>query len=328
MKGAHTKIGKGVPATQCHPPLRHAHPTGHDDRMAHAEARHATAQTHLRPIENEQAGFDAEQADSPVQQADFSPPRPRRCPAITRAGTPCKAPPLNDADHCLFHSPATAEAQHDSRRQGGIASGVSRRSGPADISPEAISLSGRPAIQALLDAIVRLELTGRLAPTRTRNLLRALSLAIRNLEESAEAPPALEGPAYEGSRHALDTILEDVCDAAYRADAGRRAEVIGDAVATKEGILRAVDEFSSKPSAPSYSDPAYKAQLFAENFPPSPIEPFPAYEPPPKQLRPEDIPLEAIFQALETLTADPSLIPKAGDNAPADSRPTAEPCVP
>lgn len=125
-------------------------------------------------------------------------PFPAPCSATTRAGKPCRFAARKATGLCINHDPAYAEQQRKNVERATSRSLQARTAIPIPL--EHIDLSTRDSIQAILDAVVRLELVGRLPPVRARNILRALSIAMRNLDKRSSFQRSDE---YYNSRWAL-----------------------------------------------------------------------------------------------------------------------------
>lgn len=87
-------------------------------------------------------------------------------------------------------------------------------------------LSDRAAVQALVDTVIRLELTGRLSDARGRRLIRLLSIAIRNFDPPPRDPGGHrvahhDRERYETLRTFLEPHLEHICALADERDAAR-----------------------------------------------------------------------------------------------------------
>lgn len=153
--------------------------------------RHSPKQTQSRSPEqtpsqlatsNSQPGTALGQSESrTVGKSPLS--APARCSALTRSGDPCGFSARKEFGLCVNHDPSYKEKQNENTRKGG------RRSAEARFDPniaEALPLhrldfSSRADIQATVALVARLELFGRISPVRSRNLLRALSIAARNV---------------------------------------------------------------------------------------------------------------------------------------------------
>jgi len=148
------------------------------------------------------------------------------CSATARSGEPCQFPARRGSSLCINHDPAYATRQRRNTLKGAAASVASRQSTP--IRLDAVDLSTRAGVQAVLDAVIRLELLGRIPSGRARNLIRALSLATRNfdppsLTQRQYGYPVNHASAYRDSRAAIDRRLEAACREAEARDTARRA---------------------------------------------------------------------------------------------------------
>ena len=157
------------------------------------------------------------------------PPTP--CSATTHAGRPCRFAARHLTGLCVNHDPAFREQQARNHRTAATHSRQLRareRTATTIYTLDTWALADRSSIQALLDAIIRLELAGRLPNARARNLLRALSIAVRNFD----TPPldTTHGRTfrhnlnrYHQTRQTLDEHLEALCAEADSRDAARTA---------------------------------------------------------------------------------------------------------
>lgn len=128
---------------------------------------------------------------------------PTPCSAKTNAGHPCRFAARKDTGLCINHDPSYKDQQLRNVREGARRSLESRR--PLPVPLPGLHLTSRGSIQALLDLVVRLELTGQLPEARARHLLRALSIATRNLDRGQMAHIHREHYAY--ARHILDDLV-------------------------------------------------------------------------------------------------------------------------
>jgi hypothetical protein len=162
-----------------------------------------------------------------------SPGRPTACDALTAAGAPCRFPPRLGATRCINHDPVYRQRQEQNRRAGVRNAATARahrarlRVDTALYSIDEWALADRASIQALLDAVIRLELAGRLPNARARNLIRALGLAIRNFDtppKERHKPQAARHnlTRYYHTRRSLDNHLDELCAEAETRDAARR----------------------------------------------------------------------------------------------------------
>lgn len=114
-----------------------------------------------------------------LQKKDpFWPP----CHATTKRNTPCKFPARRQSQYCINHDPTYREQQQQ-HRQRGTENARKARNKP-QLQLYDLDLTDRATIQALLETILNLELRGQITQSRTRNTIRLLSLASRNLRNS------------------------------------------------------------------------------------------------------------------------------------------------
>ena len=102
--------------------------------------------------------------------------RPPTCTATLSAGYRCRFAARRETGLCINHDPAY-RAQQIANRTKGLERAAAAREHRAHspIYTLDTDLSDRTAVQALLDTVIRLELTGRIPLARSRNLLRAIS---------------------------------------------------------------------------------------------------------------------------------------------------------
>ncbi len=106
------------------------------------------------------------------------------CTANSHSGLPCRFRVRPGVAVCFNHDPAQRLARRSAAVNAGRASGAARRAPAALLAETVLALTDRVSIQAVIDAVVRLELAGRIPPARSRNILRALSIAVRNFDRS------------------------------------------------------------------------------------------------------------------------------------------------
>lgn len=102
------------------------------------------------------------------------------CLATTRKGKPCRFRTSPDASFCLNHhagADTTAAASRAAQVQV-----RARREPSINLLETAIGLYDRPSIQAALDSILRLTLSGAITPERARVAIHACSAAARNFD--------------------------------------------------------------------------------------------------------------------------------------------------
>ena len=141
------------------------------------------------------------------------PPVPRFCGAKTRDGAECTFSARRGSGLCINHDPAYAAQQRANALKGAERSVTSRRT-HAHLPEEHFDLSTHGGIQAVLDAVIRLEFAGRISERRSRNLIRALSLASRNLQPVMKmygAPRQRELNTYQLVRRLFDKHIESLC---------------------------------------------------------------------------------------------------------------------
>jgi hypothetical protein len=204
------------------------------------------------PIGNRQSA--GPQGESRVQQGDFISEKPLRaphCTATTKSGETCRATPRAESGLCINHDPDYAGQQRENVRNGGIASGAARRLFLDDTSN--FTLSDRASVQAVIDAILRLELAGKIPPSRSRVVVRLLSLAVRNFDRPRregyyDAVVATHDPqTYAERRQALDTHLGDIVQGLEGDELNRRVWAIADVGSKRQEYLKANDLFAPPP---------------------------------------------------------------------------------
>jgi hypothetical protein len=154
------------------------------------------------------------------------------CTSLAASGAPCRFPARRDTTLCINHDPANRAAQTQQRQRATSAATRNRklrakqRSSSALYNLDAWALADRSSIQALLDAVIRMELAGRLPNVRARNLLRALAIAVRNFDtppiDTAKGRTSRHNLSrYHHTRHSRDTQLEALLAEAEARDAAR-----------------------------------------------------------------------------------------------------------
>jgi hypothetical protein len=154
------------------------------------------------------------------------------CAATTRDGRPCRFPTRPGHPLCINHDPAFRDKQRANRAAGVSAATDARRrrarlrANTALYDLDQWALVDRASIQAVLDAVIRLELAGRLPNNRARNLIRALGIAVRNFDEPGGGPgkPRVfrhNLNRYRYARQTIDANLEALCSEADRRDEAR-----------------------------------------------------------------------------------------------------------
>lgn len=133
------------------------------------------------------------------------------CSATTRSGNPCRFVARRESGLCINHDPAYAARQRENTLTGARASLDKRHEIAAQraevehrlLAPDPISLDDRAGVQAVVEAVLRLEITGGLSTTRARNAIRLLSIAVRNFDR-----PVVQrsGTVYATSHHDPDSF--------------------------------------------------------------------------------------------------------------------------
>ena len=214
-----------------------------------------------------------ERAETLVQRGVFSAERPESvasalaaqgqerppCRALTRAGQPCRATPRAGTGLCIFHDPVYAGQHRLNSREGGVASGVARQPLPLD-DPEILNFADRTGIQAAIDGVLRLELCGKIPPSRSRAVVRLLSLAVNNFDRAArdgcyDAVVAAHDPAaYRERRQAFHERIEDLVADLHADELNRRVAAIADVGSKRQEFLKANELFAPPPPPLRASD--------------------------------------------------------------------------
>ena len=133
------------------------------------------------------------------------------CVALTAKGDPCRYKTPPDAVYCPNHDPKNAPAlSHQNMVNARRLRNPSRR-----LLDASLALTDRTAIQAALDAAIRLQLSGRISDNRARTLLRYLRAASLNFDPALQgAPRSHEWHNYfqrvEGLLATIDPLLEEL----------------------------------------------------------------------------------------------------------------------
>jgi hypothetical protein len=140
---------------------------------------------------------------------------PTPCSATRNDGEPCGFAARRQSGLCINHDPDYAKQQRANVLKGSSHSRQARQQA-AMLSP-GIDLFSATGIQAALDLVVRLELAGAISSSRSRNLIRALSLASRN--RTVTAADAFRRSAELSHYHALaERLARHVTLAALKDD--------------------------------------------------------------------------------------------------------------
>ena len=134
------------------------------------------------------------------------------CVELNQRGDPCRYKTAPDAVYCPNHDPKNAVALAEQNAINGrrLRPGPSRR-----LLDASLALTDRTAIQAALDAAIRLQLSGRISDARARTLLRYLRAAAFNFDPAAQGmPPNHELRSYfqrvEGLLVSIDPLLDEL----------------------------------------------------------------------------------------------------------------------
>jgi hypothetical protein len=111
---------------------------------------------------------------------------PHLCTATTRSGDPCRFMARRATGLCINHDPEYQEQQHANVRRATEAAIAARKLPPPVL--EDLDLSTRAGVQAALEAVLRLEMQGKLPAHRVRNLIRGLAIAARNFDPPGRRP--------------------------------------------------------------------------------------------------------------------------------------------
>jgi hypothetical protein len=144
------------------------------------------------------------------------------CLASTRKGKPCRFPARRNASYCINHEPnanTTAAATHAA-----TALSVARRKPSAHLIDTVLSFTDRASIQAVLDTLVRLVISGRISNERARIILRACSVAAHNFDPALDTltgpvPQQHEWFAYFDKVESLLTTVDPLLQEAAEHDA-------------------------------------------------------------------------------------------------------------
>lgn len=145
------------------------------------------------------------------------------CQAFKDDGSPCKFSAPVDHEYCRNHDPNISEEERrEAAARAGRASGVARQ--PLPVQAVDLDFSTRAGVQAALEVITRMELLGRITPVRSRNILRALTLAHRNFDKARFVPGTGERflhnqREYRDSRQALIRNIAHIAEEAAARDA-------------------------------------------------------------------------------------------------------------
>ena len=136
------------------------------------------------------------------------------CVELNQRGDPCRYKTAPDAVYCPNHDPKNAVALAEQNAINGrrLRPGPSRR-----LLDASLALTDRTAIQAALDAAIRLQLSGRISDERARTLLRYLRAASLNFEPTSPGTPRSHewhnySPRVEGLLTPIDPLLDELSE--------------------------------------------------------------------------------------------------------------------
>ncbi len=141
------------------------------------------------------------------------------CSATTRRGAPCGFPPRRGTDRCINHEEGAAT--HEASVKAATASSAARRYPSEWLGETALSLRDRASIQAVLDSLIRLQLSGRISIARSTVILRACSIAAHNFDRLPSTLYATEQQAHDHSTYwgmvsgllaGVDALLEEAAE--------------------------------------------------------------------------------------------------------------------
>ena len=175
------------------------------------------------------------------------------CAALTNGGEPCIAFPVRNSTFCAGHDPALREKRMEASSRGGRTTAERRRKErkAQDFIFESLTLADRASLQEAIDAVFRLELTGKLPATRARHLLRVLAIASRNL--SGRDAPTVARP---GPRPAISPLNRDLfraLQAAYDSDRWRRASEISHESDRRRQLAKDIGDLATLDRRPAAS---------------------------------------------------------------------------
>lgn len=111
--------------------------------------------------------------------APGAPAGPSGCPASTKRGEPCRAPPLPGSAWCAFHAPELAEQRQAARSRGAVASNKLRA-----IEGKRSRLDAPAALARFTADLIHRTVEGRLPADVARTAFYGLSIQRQLLEAS------------------------------------------------------------------------------------------------------------------------------------------------
>jgi hypothetical protein len=149
----------------------------------------------------------------------------RTCAGIRANGERCRARASAGYEFCSFHRGDLAEALHAGRIRGGLQRRYDVTTREADEAARlSLGLDSRGGIQAGLDNLLRLVLSGKVSPKYIAAVARIYATALRNIERADTTAEDHTFSAYVAALAANQKLQAEV-DAAARAEAAaaRRA---------------------------------------------------------------------------------------------------------
>jgi hypothetical protein len=165
------------------------------------------------------------------REIESSRPGPR-CTATTASGRPCRARPRTGSTLCLAHDPSYDETRRQNGRSGGERAALNNRT-RRQVRPyvfKHLRIADPHDLGLVIDALLRLEITGRLPPARTRNLIRIVHAAQRNLALHRNCDE------FDAHRRRLDDDLFQAIIATGQSEQRRRLDDIGYESAARETL--------------------------------------------------------------------------------------------
>ena len=146
------------------------------------------------------------------------------CIALTAKGSPCRFKTAPDAPYCPNHDPRNQAALSLQNR----ANARRLRPGPSSrLLDTSFALTDRLSIAAVMDVVLRLQLSGRISDARARTILRYCQVAARNFDRIPANTGAREHhewrPYFQRVEGLLGTI-DPLLDEANERDATAESE--------------------------------------------------------------------------------------------------------
>lgn len=184
---------------------------------------------------------------------------PKKCRGTNKQGGPCGAYPLRAGDLCLYHEADAVTNLRDAQSRGG--QGNARRP-IMDLETLALDLHHRLDLQAMLETILRAQLSGALPARRGAQLLRNLGIAERNLSsmhrDAHRSRESRDCESYERIASTLVGALPVIIENFEAELDAERARAIEDTGARREQYLRANERFGhNQPKPASEVSPAH-----------------------------------------------------------------------